>query len=345
MGLFERVKSVTELCAVSGREHVAFDTLRERYGCMFDEIRTTPTGSFAGIKRCGEEGAPLLLFDAHLDEIGFMVKQICDGGFLKVTNIGGADTKVLSASEVWIFGKEKIAGVFASVPPHLRSSGDDKKLKLSDMFIDTGRSKEYLEENVPIGSVVCSKSSAERLLNNHVVGKSFDDKICICTILEALRLLENEKLHADLCALFSGGEETGYEGAITACYALAPDYAVAIDVTNSYVPETPKKKDDNVVGRGGVVSFSPTVSRPLTKRLIAALEKDGIPYQVCAEPGSTYTNAHVFQISRAGVPTALISLPLKNMHTAAEIASLDDVENVAKALAAFAKSFGKEERV
>ncbi len=339
MKLFETVKEVTELCAVSGREHVAFDFLKEKFGGLFDEIKTTPTGSFAGIRRCGKKDAPLLLYDAHLDEIGFMVKKICDGGFLKVTSIGGIDTKVLSAAEVWIHGKERISGVFASTPPHLRDGSEKKKIELSDMVIDTGRSVEYLEENCPIGTVVSYKTTTERLCGNGIVGKSFDDKICMCTILEAFDMLKGESLNVDLCALFSGGEEIGYIGSATGGYMIDPDYAVAIDVTNSYVPESPKRKEDNRLGGGGVVSFSGTTSRPLTKKLIEVLEKEGIPHQIVGEPGRTGTNAHALQIVRAGVPTALISLPLKNMHTAAEIATLDDVDAVAKALAAFARSF------
>ncbi len=340
MKLFERVKSVTELCAVSGREQMAFDYLYENFGNMFDEIKTFPMGSFAGIRRCGKKDAPLLVLEAHLDEIGFMVKQICKGGFLKVTNIGGIDTKVLSAAEVWIHGKERIIGVFSSVPPHLRDGSENKKILLSDLVIDTGKSVEYLEENCPIGTVVSYKAPTEQLLNGHVVGKSFDDKICMCTILEALDMLEGADLNVDICALFSGGEEaTAYGGAATAGYALNPDYAVAIDVTNSYVPESPKRKEDNRLGNGGVISFSATTSRPLTKRMIAVLEKENIPHQIVGEPGKTFTDAHALQVIRAGVPTVLISLPLKNMHTMAEVGTLTDVENIAKALAAFAKSF------
>lgn len=338
MELFDRIKTVTEICAVSGREHVAFAELKQRFGDMFDEIFTTPTGSFVGIRLCGKKNAPRLLFDAHLDEIGFMVKKICDGGFLKVTGIGGIDTKVLSAAEVWIHGKEKISGVFASIPPHLRQGGDDKKLVLGDMCIDTGRTKEYLEENTPIGTVITYKTTTEQLLNGHIVGKSMDDKISICTILEAFDLLKGQELNVDLIAQFSGGEEIGYIGATTAGFKAAPDYAVAIDVTNSYVPEAPLRKMGNKLGGGGVISYSGTTSRPFTKRFIEVLKKEEIPYQVVGEPGRTGTNAHVLQITRDGVPTALISVPLKNMHTQAETATLGDVKNIALALAALAKS-------
>lgn len=338
MELFEKVKTVTELSAVSGREHMAFEALRKLFGEMFDEIITTPTGSFIGIRRCGNAGAPKLLFDAHLDEIGCMVKQVLDGGFLKVTNLGGVDTKVLSAAEVWIHGKEKIPGVFSSVPPHLRN-GENKKLLLTDMFIDTGKSKEYLEENTPIGTVVTFKTTTEKLLNSHIVGKSMDDKLSICTILEAFDMLDGERLNVDLIAQFSGGEEVGYIGAKTGAFAVEPDYAVAIDVTNSYVPEAPERKKDNQLGYGGVLSFSGTTSRPFTKRFKEVLEKENIRHQIVGEPGRTGTNAQVLQITKSGVPTALISVPLRNMHTQAETADLEDVKNVAKALAALARSF------
>ncbi|MBQ4647630.1 MAG: M20/M25/M40 family metallo-hydrolase [Clostridia bacterium] len=338
MELFKRAKTITEICAVSGREHVAFEELKERFGHMFDEIFTTPTGSFVGIRRCGKPNAKSILFDAHLDEIGFMVKKICDGGFLKVSGIGGTDTKVLSAAEVWIHGKEKIAGVFASTPPHLRESDDNEKLFLNDMYIDTGMSKEYLEENTPIGTVVTYKTTTEKLLNGHIVGKSMDDKISMCTILEAFDLLDGEDLNVDIIAQFSGGEEIGYIGATTAAFKAAPDYAVAIDVTNSYIPEAPIRKMGNKLGGGGVISYSGTTSRPFTKHFIEVLNKENIPHQIVGEPGRTGTNAHVLQIARDGIPTALISVPLKNMHTQAETATLGDLENIAKALAALAKS-------
>lgn len=343
MDIFTRVKEVTEMCAVSGHECMVFDEFTKKFSNMFDEVHTTPTGSFVGIRRCGKLNAIKLLFDAHIDEIGFMVKEICKGGFLKITNIGGLDTKVLSATEVWIFGKEKISGVFTSVPPHLRKDVKSEKIVLDDLYIDTGRSEEYLKENVPIGTVGCFKTTTERLLNNRIVGKSMDDKICICTILDTFDILKNKALNVDLYALFSGGEETGYIGATTAAHRFMPDYAIAIDVTNSYVPESPKRCEDNKVGFGGVVSFSGTTSRPFTKRFVSVLDKANIPYQIIGEPGRTGTNAHVLNISGAGIPTALISVPLKNMHTPAEVACLDDVKNVSLALAALAESFEEGE--
>ncbi len=343
MDIFTRVKEVTEMCAVSGHESMLHKEFTEKFGYMFDETYTMSTGSFVGIRRCGKPNAKKLLFDAHIDEIGFMVKEICAGGFLKVTGIGGIDTKVLSATEVWIFGKEKISGVFTSVPPHLRKDTNSEKLTIDDMYIDTGRSKEYLEENVKLGTVVAYKTTTERLLNNRVVGKSLDDKICMCAILDAFDLLKDEKLNVDLYALFSGGEETGYIGATTAGHRFAPDYAIAIDVTNSYVPESPKRCEDNRVGDGGVVSFSSTTNRHFTKRFVKVLDDAGVPYQIVGEPGRTGTNAHVLNIARAGVPTALISVPLKNMHTPAEVGCLDDVHNVSLALAALAKSFKEVE--
>lgn len=339
MSLFSLVKSVTEISAVSGRESMAFDELDRLFGSYFDERYTTSVGSYVGIRKCGKENAKKLILDAHLDEIGFMVKEICDGGFLKVTNLGGVDTKVLSSQEVWIFGKEKISGVFASKPPHLQEPGEsEKKLLLTDMLIDTGRSKEYLEENVPLGTVCSYKTVTEELLGDRIVGKSMDDKICMATILRAIELLRGKDLNVDVYALFSAGEEVGYIGAKTAAFDIKADYAVAIDVTNSYVPESPKKREFNRLGHGGVVSLSPTISRPLSKRFMALLEEKEIPFQRIAEAGRTGTNAHVLQITGAGIPSTLISVPLRYMHTPNEVADLKDVENTARALAALAES-------
>ena len=134
---FARIARLTALAAISGRENACFAQLREQTEGLFDEYITTPTGSFAGIIRCGKADAPLLLLDAHIDEIGFVVTEICDGGFLRAAAVGGIDTRVLSASEVTVYGKEAIRGVFTSKPPHLQEAGESrKKIELRDLYID-----------------------------------------------------------------------------------------------------------------------------------------------------------------------------------------------------------------
>ncbi|MBE6648051.1 MAG: M42 family metallopeptidase [Ruminococcaceae bacterium] len=344
MELFERAKKFTEAPGVSGFEEMAFDTVKELCEDFFTEIKTTSTGSVIAYRPCGKPNAKKLLLDAHLDEIGMVVTKICDGGFLKVTNCGGIDTRVLSAGEVYIYGKKTITGVICSKPPHLTTDEDrKKKILLKDMAIDTGYTKEELEEIVSVGTPVGFKVKTERLGKDFATGKSFDDRICGTVILRAIELLKDKELNVDIYALFSGGEETNYVGSRPGAFIVDPDYAVVIDVCNCAIPETPKFRQTNFINKGGVISYSSTTSRKLTQKLIDTAKENGIPHQVIAEAGYTGTNATMIQIARAGIPTVLISIPLKNMHTPAEIGSLKDVENTALAVAALAERLGGED--
>ena len=141
--LKELIKAFTSYPGVTGNEYMALDSLSEYISSLgiFDEMGTTALGSFYGIVRCGKKDAKLLLCDAHIDTVGFVVSEICDGGFLKVSNVGGGAAKILSSAKVSIFGKKTLRGVFASKPPHLQTAGEsEKKLEIPDMLIDTGMS-------------------------------------------------------------------------------------------------------------------------------------------------------------------------------------------------------------
>lgn len=337
---FARIARLTALAAISGRENACFAQLREQTEGLFDEYITTPTGSFAGIIRCGKADAPLLLLDAHIDEIGFVVTEICDGGFLRAAAVGGIDTRVLSASEVTVYGKEAIRGVFTSKPPHLQEAGESrKKIELRDLYIDTGYDKEALSKLVTIGDAVGFYAPAQLLANGLVTSKAFDDRICAYAILRAVEAVDSSRLTTDICVLLSGGEEIGYVGARTAAFALCPDVAIALDVTNAYMPDGPRHKKDVRLGSGPVISYSATTSRAFTQTIVDTAKAQGVPYSVAGEPGATGTNAHVLQITRGGVPTALVSIPLRYMHTCAEVISADDAENTAALLRAFMENF------
>ena len=154
--------------------------------------------------------------------------------------------------------------------------------------------------------------------------------------------MKDKELDVDIYVLFSGGEETNYVGSRPGAFIVDPDYAIVIDVCNCAIPETPKIKQNSFINKGGVISYSTTTCRWFTQMLIDAAKENDIPYQIIAEAGYTGTNATMIQIAREGIPTVLISIPLKNMHTPAEIGSLKDVENAAKAVAALAQKLGGE---
>lgn len=335
--LYDIIEKLTSFPGVSGREDMAFGGLSEYIDSLhiFDETGHTEVGSFYGIIRCGRSDAKMLLCDAHLDTVGFVVTEICGGGFLKVAAVGGIAPKILSAAPVNIYGKETVRGVFASKPPHLQAPGEsEQKLEIDDMYVDTGLSGERLEELVRVGTPVGFPCELKKLANDNLAGAGFDDRLCGAVILRALLDIDREKLGIDIAFQFSGNEETGYKGAQTTAYRLDPDLAIVIDVTHAYVPGAPKYREGIKAGDGCDICYSPQTNRSFTKKAASLAEKAGIAHQFSASPGRTGTNSNAVQSTRNGIPVLLVSVPLKNMHTMSEIVDLRDAMSASKLVSA-----------
>ena len=338
MTLKELIISLCGIMSVSGNERRGGEELKSLVGGVFDEYRTDALGNHLFIKKCGRPNAPKILVDTHFDEIGMMVTGIKEGGFLTVTNIGGVDTRILPASEVMVYGKETILGVFAAKAPHLSTAADMEKLTpLSEMLIDTGYEKEELEELCPIGTPVGFKPVYAELLNDCLAGKAFDDKACGACAIFGIDAVQKRDLAGDVYFLFSAYEETGMTGARVAGFGIRPDYALVLDVTHAAVPET-KEISLPDFGSGVAIAASPVTNRKLTRMVTELCRVGNIPYTVDACPGGTGTNANVFGISADGIPTALCSLPLKSMHTSAEVLCMEDANALKKIVSAFIKS-------
>ena len=338
MTLKELIISLCGIMSVSGNERRGGEELKSLVGGVFDEYRTDALGNHLFIKKCGRPGAPKILVDTHFDEIGMMVTGIKEGGFLTVTNIGGVDTRILPASEVMVYGKETILGVFAAKAPHLSTAADMEKLTpLSEMLIDTGYTKEELEELCPIGTPVGFKPIYAELLNDCLAGKAFDDKACGACAIFGIDAVQKRDLVGDVYFLFSAYEETGMTGARVAGFGIRPDYALVLDVTHA---ETPDTKDIGLpaFGSGVAIAVSPITNRRLTRMVTDLCRAGNIPYTMDACPGGTGTNANVLGISADGIPTALCSLPLKSMHTSAEVLCMEDANALKKIVSAFIKS-------
>ncbi len=338
MTLKELIVSISRIMSVSGNERRGGEELKSLIGGVFDEYRTDALGNHLFIKKCGRPNAPKILVDTHFDEIGMMVTGIKEGGFVTVTNIGGVDTRILPASEVIIYGKEPILGVFAAKAPHLTTAADMEKLTpLSEMLIDTGYTKEELEELCPLGTPVGFKPIYAELQNDCVAGKAFDDKACGACAVFGIDAVPKKDLAGDVYFLFSAHEETGMTGARVAGFGIRPDYALVLDVTHAATPDT-KDYGLPAFGSGVAIAASPVTNRKLTRMVTDLCRAGNIPYTVDACPGSTGTNANVLGISADGIPTALCSLPLKSMHTSAEVLSMEDAGALKKVVSAFIKS-------
>lgn len=339
--LYRIIENLTSYAGVSGYEDMAFSSLSEyaKHLNLFDEINTTSVGSFYGIIRCGKENAPLVLLDAHLDTVGFVVTELCEGGFLRVAPVGGIAPKILPSAMVNIYGKQTIKGIFASKPPHLQSAGEsEQKMEISDLSIDTGLPFEDLREIVRIGTPVGFPCKLQKMLNDNLIGASFDDRLCAAAIIRALQLIDKSSLSVDIAFQFSGNEETGYKGAMTTAYRLNPNKAIVVDVTHANVPGAPEVYKDIHAGQGAVITFSPQTNRSFTQSVIAVAEKENLPFQLSAAPIRTGTNSNAVQTTRNGIPVCLVSIPLKNMHTMSEVVNLNDAFNTAKLISAVLNS-------
>lgn len=330
---------IIELCSVmsvSGFEKRGTDELIRLTGGMLDVPCVDGVGNHLFVKKCGRENAPKVLLDAHFDEIGMIVTEICEGGFLRVAPLGGIDVSIMQAADVIIYGKERLRGVIASTPPHLRKS--DELPEPSEVIVDTGLSTERARELIEVGTPVGFAPVYGELLNGRLVGKSFDDKACAACVLWAVANTPAHSLAADIYVLLSSVEETNRVGGVSAAtYSVSPDYAMVVDVNLGRVPDT--KAFETVELDGGVsLSLSAATDIGLTRDVEAlCLEKD-IPHVMIAAPSSTGTNATSVNLVRCGVPVVDVGLPLASMHTYNEVITMTDAETLVRLVGEFIRS-------
>lgn len=328
---------LNRLCGLSGPsgfEQAAAQAARELLEPLVDEVTVNRLGSVLGVRRCGKENAPKLLLDAHLDEIGFIVTGHQDG-FLRFATLGGVDPRMLPDREVTIMTQPPMLGVVACLPPHIQSGSDmDKSIPVSESYIDVGLSQEEAEKRIPIGTPITFHGSCFPLGEDLLCGKAMDDRACFAILLDVMERLQGKDLHVDVYVLGSTQEETSSAGAVTAVYGVAPEMCVAVDVTHGATPDA-KKEETFPLGDGPVVGVGPNCVRWMSDRFTAIAEKLEIPSQIEVMSGHSGTNAWPLQISREGIATAVLSLPLRYMHTPLEVCSRKDLEETAKLLAAF----------
>ena len=315
MNNFIEVSALLEkLCAakgVSGAENRAADVAAELLD-RFMPVKTDALGSVTGTKGNGDFH---ILLDAHLDQIGLVVTAVDEDGFLKVAKCGGADIRVLAAAEVTVHGKEDIFGVITSTPPHLSKPEDSSKAKgFDEIAVDIGMKREDALRLVSPGDRITFNGSFSRLLGNRVASPSIDDRAGVAAILRCLEMLENKELDCKLSVMFSVQEETGGSGAQTGAFTAQADEAVAVDVSFATAPGISGEKYASL-GGGTMIGYAPSLDYEMSRRFSDIAEKKEIPNQPEVMGGRTGTNCDNIQIAGKGVKTALISVPLRNMHT------------------------------
>ncbi len=323
------ISYLSNLHGISGFEENIALAVSKLFEPYVDEVYIDALGSVIAHKKSKNPNAKKVMLDAHADEIGLMVMKIDEKGFLKFTSVGGIDERILPSLEVIVHGKKDIPGIIGIKPVHLQSEDESKKtIKIEELAIDVGMSMEKAYELIEPGDAVSFKQQALPLLNSQLSGKSFDDRASICAILYAAKSLCDKELDIDVYYVISTFEETNLAGAKCAAYTIEPDYALVIDVTHAKTPDNTECRFD--VGGGVAYSLGPNVCAPLSKLIKSLAKKNNIDAREEVDGGSTGTNAWAVQISRSGVATAVLSLPLKYMHTPTEVVSSDDVTSAGK---------------
>ena len=322
---------------VSGYEGSIASLVMERFTPLTDEVRCDTIGNVYALKK-GKGKRSKIMLAAHMDEIGLIVKKIDPRGFLRFTTIGGVDQRTLLSQEVLVHGRESISGIIGAVPPHLLQSGDsDRAVKMEEMSIDVGLSFARINELIQVGDVITLRRETYPLLNNVMAGKSLDDRAGVVVMMVCLEELSRLQHSHDVIAVATTQEEVGERGALTSAYTLNPDLAVAIDVTHSSTPDT-KGQVSIDLGKGPAVAIGPNIHPAIYRHFAETAQEHRLPFQIEPTPGNSGTDAWAIQVTQAGIPTGLISIPLRYMHTSVETVDLQDVLNSGKLLAHFIAS-------
>lgn len=330
MNTKELLKKLVGVPAVGGSEDKINELLREILS-GFGEIRTDAMNNLT----CTFGEGYHILLEAHIDEIGFIVTSVTDDGFLKVAACGGIDSRMLSESEVTVWGKEKLYGIISALPPHLQKNSDAKKVPdIFDISIDLGLSAEKAKELVPLGSRVTFRRQFSELLNDRISSNCLDNRAGVAAVILALEGLRD--LPVKITALFSTQEELGTRGAKIGPYGLNPDEAVAVDVSFGYTPDC-KKEECGEISKGVMIGVSPVLSKEISNRLISCAQNNGINYQIEVMNSRTGTDADVISLSEGGIKCGLLSVPIKYMHSPVEAVDLADIEAVAKLICAYVR--------
>lgn len=340
------LKSLLETPSPSGYERPIQDVVRRFVAAFADEVRTDLHGNV--IAAVNPQGTPRVMFAGHCDQIGLLVTQIDDNGFIYTQPIGGWDPQQLIGQRMTIWAATgPIPAVIARKPIHLLTDEERKQaVKQQDLWLDIGaRSKQEVGEVIRIGDPVTLQLGFQEMRNQLANAPAMDNKTGLWVVLEGLRRARQRGVRCGLFAVSTVQEEIGLRGAQTSAYGIDPQIGIAVDVTHATDCPTIDKRQqgDIALGKGPVIFRGPNMNPHVTERLMATSLSLNQSYQLAASGRATPNDANVLQIARAGVAVGLVSIPNRYMHSAVEMISLEDLDRAAELLAAFAAGLTGEE--
>jgi len=335
MDLKQSLFALSSAIGPSGMERPAAEVAQQLLAPLVDETTIDAVGNVIGLRRCGKPNAKRILLDAHMDEVSLVVTGQ-EEGYLAFAPLG-IDSRLLPASTVNVLTEPPMPGVITCLPPHVLTAEErEKPFDVDKLYIDCGLTEEQAKA-VPVGTRVVYDTEPLSLAGDYVSGKSFDDRACFVILLRAMDMLKDKDIPVDVVVLGSVQEEYTMMGAKTGAFSQMPDWALATDVTFGRQPDAPRSATV-ALGSGPAIGVGPHLHRSISDKL-RALSPDA---SIEILEGGTGTNASGFQIAREGIPTGLISLPQRYMHTPVEVVKLEDIESSAKLIADWVLSLGEE---
>lgn len=339
MKITDNISLLSNLHGTSGNEFAVAEGVKNMFAPYCDEIEVDALGNVIALKKSKKSKGKVMI-EAHMDEVGLIITDIDDKGFLYFSAIGGIDPAIMPAQEVVVHGKSDIYGVIGAKPPHILSAEESKQTIPRDkLYIDTGYNCEDVRKIVKVGDTATMRNKTLDLLGGNISTKAQDDRAGVAILADVLARLKKIDLSFDLYAVATVQEEVGLRGAGCASYNIEPDFAIAIDVCHGTSPDA--KENTFPTGGGAVISKGPNIHPTLVEAVINVMKIKGISYSIDIDGGDTGTDAAAIQIARNGIPTVLFSLPLKYMHTPVETSDVSDVCATADAIAEFLKSVKK----
>lgn len=340
------LKEILGTPSPSGYEQPVQNVVRRYVADFADEVSTDTHGNVIAAKN--PAGPLRVMLAGHCDQIGLIVQHIDENGFLYTSAIGGWDPQQLVGQRltVWTAGGP-VVGVIARKPIHLLTDEERKQVpKLKDLWLDIGATdKEDAASVVRIGDPVTLQLGFQPMRNGLANAPAMDDKTGLWIVVEALRRAAAADLKCALYAVSTVQEEIGLRGARTSAHSVDPHVGIAVDVTHATDCPTINKNQEGDISLGGgpVIYRGPNNNPVVVERLIQTADQRKMSYQLGAVGRATPTDANALQVTRSGVPTALVSVPNRYMHSAVETISLDDIDRTADLLAEFALALNGDE--
>ncbi|MFU8771024.1 MAG: M42 family peptidase [Anaerolineales bacterium] len=339
------LKSLISAPGLSGHEESIRKLIEDEWRPLTDELTISRLGSLHGLKRGNRtepstpEGEhppskPSILLAAHMDAIGLMVTGLVDG-FLRVTQIGGLDPRVLPGQLVTVHGRQDLPGIIV-IPPAslLPADAQSGPVDLKYMLVDTGVPHGRLVNLVRVGDLISFSQEPMELKDDTLGGHSLDNRASIAALTQCLQELQGRLHFWDTWIVATAQEEETMGGALTSAFQLRPDLAVAVDVTYGKGPGTPDHKGF-ALGKGPVLGWGPNIHSGLHLAFKQLADQQEIPYNIEPMPRHSGTDAYALQVAAEGIPTMVVSIPLRYMHTPVEVVSVKDIQRTGHLLAEF----------